>query len=276
MIRSILVGLDGSSFSVAAQEQGIAWAKRHDALLVGLAVVDAPDITQSGLVPLGGDAFKQQRDEVLLAKARTQVEQVLERFSLRCSEAQVPFKVLEDVGAPAVQIALEAQRYDLILLGQQTRFRFPTTDAPCDTLHEVLKNTPRPLVAVPEKLPAGNAVMIAYDGSLQAARTLQMFVEAGLAGADPVHVVTVAPEGKDASRPADRALDFLHFHDVQGQRHVLHDKHVAETLLDHAGQLQARLLVMGAYGKSALHEFFLGSVTKTVLKKGTIPLFLYH
>jgi nucleotide-binding universal stress UspA family protein len=33
---------------------------------------------------------------------------------------------------------------------------------------------------------------------------------------------------------------------------------------------------MGAYGKSALRDFFLGSVTRTLLKEARLPLFLYH
>jgi nucleotide-binding universal stress UspA family protein len=33
---------------------------------------------------------------------------------------------------------------------------------------------------------------------------------------------------------------------------------------------------MGAYGQPTLREFFLGSVTRTVLTRATVPLFLYH
>ena len=51
---------------------------------------------------------------------------------------------------------------------------------------------------------------------------------------------------------------------------------VGEAILDQARQLDAQLLVMGAYGQPTLREFFLGSVTRTALRKSTIPLFLYH
>jgi nucleotide-binding universal stress UspA family protein len=33
---------------------------------------------------------------------------------------------------------------------------------------------------------------------------------------------------------------------------------------------------MGAYGRSALREFFLGSVTQTLLREAAVPLFLFH
>ena len=80
------------------------------------------------------------------------MEQFLAQFSTRCAEAKVAFKVLEDVGSPHEQIELEAQRYDLIVLGQQTRFRFETKEGYDDTVRRVLKNSPRPVIAVPASL----------------------------------------------------------------------------------------------------------------------------
>jgi nucleotide-binding universal stress UspA family protein len=41
-------------------------------------------------------------------------------------------------------------------------------------------------------------------------------------------------------------------------------------------QVQASLLVMGAYGRSTLREFFAGSMTRTMLRESPVPLFLYH
>ena len=42
MIKSILIGLDGSPFSHAAVKLGMCWAKQLDAMLVGISIVDEP------------------------------------------------------------------------------------------------------------------------------------------------------------------------------------------------------------------------------------------
>ena len=48
-------------------------------------------------------------------------------------------------------------------------------------------------------------------------------------------------------------------------------------ILKHAcSAFDAGLLVMGAHGQSMLREFFLGSMTRTVLKESSIPVFCYH
>ena len=70
---------------------------------------------------------------------------------------------------------LEAQCYDLILLGRKTFFRFETQTNPDETLHELIKLSPRPVVAVPDVSHCGEAVVVAYDGSLQAARCYRRF-----------------------------------------------------------------------------------------------------
>ena len=53
MLRSILVGVDGSEYSTAAVELGIQWVQRSGAVLVGLGIIDAPTISRPEPIPLG-------------------------------------------------------------------------------------------------------------------------------------------------------------------------------------------------------------------------------
>jgi nucleotide-binding universal stress UspA family protein len=278
MIRKILVGLDGSDFSVSAVDLGIGWARHFGAQLVGLGIVDEPTILKGTPAPIGGGAFKQHRDETLLADARRRVADFLEHFGDRCRESGIAWQVLEDVGLPHEQIGLEAQSHDLVLLGQETYFHFETQRRPCETLEHVLKSAPRPVVTVPRKLTGGAATMIAYDGSLQASRALQLFQGLGLHRSQSVHIVTIGTSISEARRSAERALDFLAAHEVRVQMHVdeVPGESTAAVLLHWARELEADLMVMGAYGKPVLREFLLGSVTKTVLRDSPVPLFLYH
>jgi nucleotide-binding universal stress UspA family protein len=277
MIRSILVGLDGSEYSASAIELGIEWAQRLDCLLVGLGIIDVDAIRGGEAVPIGAGYYKEHGDEVKVAHERRQVEGYLDRFARRCAEASVACKLLEDVGPPVAEFSLEAQRYDLVILGQQTYFESAEKGDAGEVLRPLLKNAPRPIVTVPKQLTTGRSVVVAYDGSLQAARVLQAFQNTILYGDDVVHVVTVASDRLLAARIANRAIDFLGFHQVKTQSHpIASSESPASVILDMAQRLDARLLVMGAYGQPTLREFLLGSVTRTVLKESQLPLFLYH
>lgn len=277
MPRTMLIGLDGSAYSKAAVELGISWAKHWDAMLVGIGVVDEPSILQPEAVPIGAAAAKRTQSDFLLADSRRTVEGLLEDFALRCAKANVACKLLEDAGSPAVRIVQEAQRYDLILLGRCTYFCFETQTRPDQTLHELIKQSPRPVVAVPDALHHGEAVVVAYDGSLQAARMLQAFCHLGFGKLGPLHVVSVHSDHLEAAKCADRAMDYLSFHKIRAQPHAIASyEPPAEIILKQIEGLDAGLLAMGAYGQSTIKEFLFGSVTRTILNDAHTPVFLYH
>ncbi len=277
MLKTILVGLDGTTDSDAALELGIRWAKETDAMLIGLGVVDEPGIHGAEEVWLG-EVYFRQINEKLTTAAHRQVDRSLERAALRCAEEGVAFKPLEDVGAPHERIMIEAQRYDLILMGQRTHFRFGWQDHGDDTLRRVLTENPRPVVAVPPTLEAkGESVLVAFDGSVPSARALQSFLVSGLARSKPLHILAAHSDRQEAARRAERAVDFLRFHAIKAQPHaVATSSKPSKVIREHVSQFGAGLLVMGAYGKTPLREFFLGSVTREVLKECPIPVFLYH
>jgi len=226
---------------------------------------------------LEGTACKAPRDTSMLADAGRKVVQCLEQCARRCAEAGVMCQVQQDVGSPTERILLEAQRSDLILLGQQTFFHCATQEKPDDTLHTVVKHTPCPVVAVPATLPEGRAVVVAYDGSLHATRALHMFQALKLASAYDVHVVCVDARQERAACCATRAVAFLHGHNIVAQTHALTTSaSPAHVILEQIHRVGASLLVMGAYGRSTLREFFGTSLTYTMLRESPVPLFLYH
>ncbi len=277
MLRSVLIGVDGSEFTNSALELGIRSALRSHAVLMGLGIVDVPAICRPEMVPLGADYYKEKSEEHRLSSARRRVQSFLERFTQRCGEAGVACKGLQAEGDPAEQILAEAQRCDVVLLGRETHFRFATQESADDTLKQVLRNSPRPVVVAPERLRNGESIVVAYDGSVQAARALQAFQSSGLAAERDVHVIAVGSDPVETAHQADRAVEFLRSHAVATTLHVIASRGaIAEALLAQAEILKAELMVMGCYGQSTMREFFLGSVTRTALKESSAPLFLYH
>jgi len=275
MLKSMLIGLDGSAYSDVAVELGIQWAKRFDALVVGLGIVDGPTICRPEPVPLGGAVYKKERDELLLAEGRRKVEEFLERFEARCAAAGVAYQAVEDVGLPYDKILRESHRYDLVLLGHETHFHFETSDVADEMLWHVLRSESRPVVVAPAELQPGRSVVVAYNASPQADRALQAFLTSGLDFGEEVHLVYVDQDEGKAAREAERAAAFLRPHGIRAAAVGRRPKgSIAETLLDEARTRQARLLVMGACGHSRLREVLLGSVTKQTLRSCRVPVLL--
>src|SRR5215471_413719 len=126
MIAKILVCLEGSASSDAATSVAIETAKRLAATLVGLAIIDEPDIRAGTATSIGGSSFKHERDEALVADARKQAEAWLTKFADRCHAAGVSARTVEVVGRPAAKILDEMQAHDLTVIGRDANFRFET------------------------------------------------------------------------------------------------------------------------------------------------------
>lgn len=275
MLQTVLVALDDSPYTERATGLAIEWGRRFGARLLGLGILDRDAITRPVPMPIGAGLYKKERDEALLADAHERVLGFLSNFRKRCSAAGVKADVLEDIGDPAASILREAHRCDVVMLGRETHFHFETQEKPDATLAQVLRGSPRPIVVVPQEVPTGEGVIVAYGGGQEVARTLQTFQLLGLAGGETVHLVSMHREGREAGPLSRLAGDFLAAHGASYQLHELtSEAEPADVLLEQVQRLRPRLLVMGAHGYHPLRDLFATSVTRAVLRACPVPVFI--
>jgi len=275
MFRSALVALDGSAYSESAADLAIGWAGRYGVCLLGLGILDAPTIERAEPVPLGAGAYKKARDEARLANAHRWVADFLADFRARGQAAGVAVEVLEDTGDPAARILREAQRCDAVILGRETHFHFETQEQSDETLAQVLRGSPRPVVVVPRSVPEGQGVLLAYGGGREGARTLQTFQLLKLAAGEAIEVVTINRDGAEAEALVNLAGEYLA---AQGAPHRLHPivsvAPPADVLLERVRFARPRLLVMGVQGHHPLRDLFGTSVTRAVMRACPAPVFI--
>jgi nucleotide-binding universal stress UspA family protein len=258
-------------------ELATRWAQRLGGVITGLGVVDESNWAPAPVLP-SGDSPLNPPENALLARAERHVEQSLHQLQERCSQAGVEYCQVQDVGTVGEEILTEAQRHDVILLGKATT-PDPGLGVSARSIFEsVLRHSPRPVVAVPGSVEDGRGILAAYDGSLQAARALQALVASGLSGLGDTRVLTVDEESKEtANKHAQRAVEYLAGHGINAESQPeVTDKSVDQLIIDEAQRQDVELIVMGAYGRSRLAEFFLGSVTSRVIDESPVPLFLFH
>ncbi|HVZ89126.1 MAG TPA: universal stress protein [Polyangia bacterium] len=279
MIKDILVCLEGSPSSAAALTSALELARPLEATLSGIAVVDEPDIRAGAATSIGGSSFKHERDEALVADARKHAADWLALFERRCREAAVPARPIEIVGRPVDAIVNEMQAHDLTVLGCDANFRFETEREDPQTRDAILHRAEGPVLLVPETAPAklSSTVLVAYDGSGAVKRALASFAASGIAQGREVHVVTIDDNGAVAWEMANRAVQMLRAADIPAKAHnIVSLLSNVEVLTGLAAEIEAGMIVMGAFTRSRLRELFSGSVTRSLLETTTIPLFLQH
>lgn len=286
MIRSVLLALDASEASQTALELTVRFCRDHNQRedlpsvkihLTGVAVVDTPNICGPMAVPLGAGAYKKERDEVLLAKAKEEVEEILSKFEAACSEAGVPHTAVRSEGLPYEQIEAASRTCDLIMIGHDTNFHYETHKTISETVKRLLLDNARPVVVFPKSAPEQDVVAISYDGSIPASHALHMWTLLKVRRPETqVHVVSVDRDLAVAQKHCEEAAQLLSYHQVQATLHPVQlTSNVVAQLSETIAEIAPRTVVMGAYGGGGFREALFGSSTNKMLENAKTLLFLY-
>lgn len=149
-----------------------------------------------------------------------------------------------------------------------------------DTAEAVLFGSGKATLLVPEDAqpkPFGN-VMIAWDGSRAASRAVADAREF-LNLAERVTILLVTDEKEfPNSDIGEQLADHLARHHIAADIAKTNSDGcaVAETLQDYANEIDAGLLVMGAFAHSRMRDFVLGGATNGILKNLRVPALLSH
>jgi nucleotide-binding universal stress UspA family protein len=276
-LNDIVVYVDGADAAKARMQFAVAFAKEHGAHVVGVAF--AP----TALLPLyGADIGLADMSEVL-ESVKSQSANALEAFKacakaagVRC-EARLMQGMSEEFPH---DFAHAARHVDLAILGQ------PRDADPLIGQYALVERcifaSGRPVIivpAAPERPAPQGTIVAAWDGSAEAARAIndaltflkpasRVVLLVGLVGAD----------GEAKAPETDHMLTHLKRHGVLAEqmRVKTGEGDVGRVLLSTAKELNADLMVMGAFHHSRWREFILGGVTLTMLEEATIPLFMAH
>ena len=97
------------------------------------------------------------------------------------------------------------------------------------------------------------------------------------AGAIDVLVIDAGRSQNDELPGADMGEHLArHGLKIEVKRIVSMDVAVPNTILSHAADIGADLIVMGGFGHSRLREFVLGGATRGVLAAMTVPTLMSH
>jgi nucleotide-binding universal stress UspA family protein len=277
MIKDILVNLpvDGSRDVVTGF--AVSLAAKFGAHLTGVAFLYEPlmpvMVDMYGVPP--GIIESQRIENEKAAKA------VVARFeeAARLAGISGEARALDaPVGAAPSTLAGIARRFDLLVVTQPE----PNQPAPSRLRVEAaLFETGRPLLIVPYIQTAGlklDRVLVCWDGSRSAARAvgdaMPFLVRAK---ATEVVIVSGEPAKSDELPGADIAHHLArHGVKVEVERIASTEADIASTILSHAADASADLLVMGGYGHSRMREFILGGVTRGILASMTVPTLMSH
>lgn len=272
MLRRILIPFDPSPYAAAALEYACFLARRDNAEITGVVVLDVPGIEKSiGPVPLGGICFAEKLEKAKEQKAHEHIELLLEKFRQICQREGVVHREAKRQGSPIDHIIQDSMFYDLVVMGVRTHFHFETEQKPGDSIELILRNAVTPIMIVPEHFLPGERmnVLIAFNGSHPSAKAMQEFAYLFEATASQMDITLLMSETDDAIARfhLDGATSYLNAHSFHNINVQMTSDDIIQVMADKYLQW-ADMVVLGVHSKKGLLDFMVGSLSRYLIKAG--------
>ncbi len=295
--KDIFVCLDPTDAGESRLRLAAALAREHHAhlsaaLLLSEVIPGAPPRSAGGVMPPTGGAWMPQAGLVagvpaqgvvpgLGAAGELEIADIVEqRFRAEVEPHSIAGDWFQFGSGDSAELIALLTAVDLAVVGQTSdEYRLPAGLRPED----VIVGSGRPVLVVPyagEFVAIGRRVLVAWDGSREAARALHDALPL-IAKAEAAMVVGVSAREAQAERAhpsLDRVVRHLVQHGIPArlEEMVGSDVPVADLLLSRAADFDADLIVAGAYHHSQFREALIGGASRGLLDHATVPMLMSH
>jgi nucleotide-binding universal stress UspA family protein len=276
--KSVMSVVTDTRLAAPTVERAAALAEAYDAHLDVLCF--GVDRTQTGYYYAGANAMVLQetlnRATAEAAELATAVRAALGRTNCRWAVDEGVAQ-LADIGR---HVAARARFCDLVVLPQPYGEQRGVEMEP--VVEGALFEGGVPVLVLPETgMPAATPkrIVVGWNESAEALRAVRAAMPL-LIASDSVHVVVIDPptHGPNRSDPGGLLAQFLARHEVKAEIDVLSKTmpRMSDVLMRHVSDVEADMIVMGAYGHSRFREAILGGATRNMLETAGVPVFMAH
>ena len=277
MVKKILIPTDGSDYGRTAIDYGIYMAKKLNAVLKGLNVIDIRLIQGPVITDISGSIgipACQEYFPMLEKGLEERADVVLNAFKERCEEANISPEIKKAVGIIDEMIIEEGKSTDWILLARKgEHFHLAKGGLLGSTAESVVRNSGKPVMVTPQTYQDIESIGLAYDGSLPAENALKLAIFLSESVAWPLSILIVSDDQNYSDKLMKKLEARLEPHQVDSDIIVLSGKE-NKALISFMQEGSIELMVMGAYGNNRLRELLLGSTTSCIIKNSPIPVLL--
>ena len=271
MIETILLATDGSAIAEDAERVAVQLAQRLSAKLRGVSVVEQRWLRRRNNDSLNVPLPAMDGLESYL-KARSEAS--LRRFSERARQAGVEV-ITEAASGTADDLIVErGDSADLIVIGRDGE------DAPYrsaligSTASGVIRKSQKPVLVVPKGARFDGPILLAFDGSPGSRLAANLAIELASKQGIGVHIFVDSKDKGRASARFDEIRRLLGSLTVPMRETASTLGRPDMKIIDAARDAGAGVIVMGAFGRNRINEYFIGSNAAAVIRNSPIPVLL--
>ncbi len=244
----ILVSLGRAENRTQTLEQALIIAHKEQAVLYGLHVIAADS-----------------------SAADPAIQEIQTSFEERCAAEVVDGYFSFAEGKITHQIIARANWTDLVVASLNYPPGKKRSDKFSPDFEALIRTSPSPILAVPDKPSQFRRALVAYDGSLKAREALFIAVYMAHRWQTELVVLTVLENGKPSDAELDDMRGYLARNEIK-PTYLDGKPPVPETIIQTVDDLDCDFILIGGYGKTPVLEMLLGSTVDEVLRVSRVPI----
>jgi len=287
-MKRILICTDGSSFAQSSYHYGAWLARRLDAEIDVLYVTDIRSqtvaYTGNWSGSIGIDASSELLNQLVdlehqIAKinhhrAKLLLENAKQFFD---NQAIQNVNLIHETGFLVDSFHQFEATADLIILGKRGEAAEFASGHLGANVERIVRSSHKPCLVTSQEFQPIERLLLAYDGSQSCQKMLGFLVDSPVFKGLPLHIVTVVKSGEEnmGSEGLEQAKEQVQTAGFDPICSII-DGQPETAITEYVQDNHISLLLMGAYGHSRLRHLVLGSTTMQMLRRCTIPVFLFR
>ena len=282
MIGQIVIGIDGSSNSLAAFQYAVDLARRVKAAIKIVFVIDSrktdlPIIYAASHFDYGFERVYIPPDpglkgfyEQVRKDIRAFAENCLDQCRAETESVGITSSMVLREGLPSGVLAEEARSGDFLVIGQKGEHAHIQRAIVGSTTEDVVRSCPRPVLVCPMPFRSPKRMLFPYDGSPGAEKALQ-FCVSGLGPIWDEMVVLTVMEALEESFPFDSELGYLNTHGIT-YRLITEKGKPVDMIPRIAKREGADIILIGAHGRHKMRDYLLGPIASHLIRRSELPV----
>lgn len=278
-MEKILFVTDGLTINMAALDFAAYVARLTRSKLTGIFLENLVDEKRLALKKEPDYAYvgyEVDENAEMYSRKMELIKKNIGCFEQACAQREARCNVHRDRAMPAEEVINESRYADLIIMDPTISFNKRYEGSPTKFTQEILHKSECPVIVAPFFFEDINEIVFAYDSSASAVYAIKQFTYLLPQFCDKNLLVVQIKEDK-SEKDTDRYnfkkwlknhYSAIGFETIDGDARW--------ELFSYLFKKKNTMIVMGAYGRTAMSRFFSSSKADMVLKTLTQPVFITH
>ena len=221
--------------------------------------------------------FEATKKSGRITQVLADTEQSIRLFKEECQRHSIENDIYVDKGEPIQEAIYESRFADLLIMKPGISFYDSEEELPSHLVKEILAAAECPVLLAPEKFEAVEEIVFCYDSNASSVFAIKQFTYLfpELTNRKAM-LLEVNRSGKEEfNEDHRRIMVWMRSHYQSVCYHALKGD-VKDEMFTYFFMKQKRIIVLGAYGRSLLSNFFKKSNADILIRTVDLPLFITH